>query len=82
MPTCKNVPIVRNIGSMTEFKQTIGRGTRVREDCGKLYFNILDYKGAATRLFNDPEFNGDPACVMDVNINHAGEETEVRMAIK
>lgn len=42
VPTCKNVAIVRNIGSMTEFKQIIGRGTRVRDEYGKLYFNILD----------------------------------------
>jgi type I restriction enzyme R subunit len=83
VPTCKNVAIVRNIGSMTEFKQIIGRGTRVRDDYGKMYFNILDYTGAATRLFNDPEFDGDPACVMDVKINDEGEPTEeVAVAMK
>src|SRR5258708_78982 len=83
VPTCKNVAIVRNIGSMTEFKQIIGRGTRVRDDYGKLYFNILDYTGAATRLFNDPEFDGDPACVIDVKINDEGEPTEeVAVAMK
>ena len=46
---------------MTEFKQIIGRGTRVRDDYGKLCFNILDYTGSATRLFADPDFDGDPA---------------------
>ena len=61
VPTCKNIVIVRVINSMTEFKQIIGRGTRVRDDYGKLYFNILDYTGSATRLFADPDFDGDPA---------------------
>lgn len=58
--TCKNIAIVRVINSMTEFKQIIGRGTRVRSDYGKLWFSILDYTGSATRLFADPEFDGDP----------------------
>jgi type I restriction enzyme R subunit len=79
VPTCRNVVIVRNIGSMTEFKQIIGRGTRVRDDYGKLYFNILDYTGAATRLFADPDFDGDPAAVTNVNIDDEGEETSVNI---
>jgi type I restriction enzyme R subunit len=58
--TCKNISIARVINSMTEFKQIIGRGTRVRADYGKLWFSILDYTGSATRLFADPEFDGDP----------------------
>jgi type I restriction enzyme R subunit len=58
--TCKNIALVRVINSMTEFKQTIGRGTRVRADYGKLWFSILDYTGSATRLFADPDFDGDP----------------------
>ena len=48
-PTCKNVVLVRVIGTMGEFKQIIGRGTRVRDDYGKLYFSILDYTGSATQ---------------------------------
>jgi type I restriction enzyme R subunit len=60
MPTCKNVVLLRVINSMTEFKQIIGRGTRVRDDYGKLFFNILDYTGSATRLFADPDFDGEP----------------------
>ena len=76
VPTCKNVAIVRNIGSMTEFKQIIGRGTRVRDDYGKLYFNILDYTGAATRLFADPDFDGDPVFVKKISIDDEGEITE------
>lgn len=59
-PTCKNIAIARLINSMTEFKQIIGRGTRVRVDYGKLWFSILDYTGSATRLFADPTFDGDP----------------------
>jgi type I restriction enzyme R subunit len=58
--TCKNIVIARVIKSMTEFKQIIGRGTRVRADYGKLWFSILDYTGSATQLFADPEFDGDP----------------------
>jgi len=60
VPTCKNIAIVRLVNSMTEFKQIIGRGTRVRADYGKLWFSILDYTGSATRLFADPDFDGDP----------------------
>lgn len=45
-PTCKNVVLARIVGSMSEFKQIIGRGTRLRDDYGKLWFNILDYTGA------------------------------------
>lgn len=59
-PTCRNIAIVRVINSMTEFKQLIGRGSRVRADYGKLWFSILDYTGSATRLFADPDFDGDP----------------------
>jgi type I restriction enzyme R subunit len=58
--TCQNIAICRMVNSMTEFKQIIGRGTRVRADYGKLWFSILDYTGSATRLFADPEFDGDP----------------------
>ncbi len=58
--TCKNIVIARVVNSMTEFKQIIGRGTRVRADYGKLWFSILDYTGSATRLFADPAFDGDP----------------------
>jgi type I restriction enzyme R subunit len=71
-PTCKNIVLARVINSMTEFKQMIGRGTRVRDDYGKLYFNILDYTGSATRLFADPEFDGDPAFISEIQIDNAG----------
>lgn len=71
--TCKNVVLVRVINSMTEFKQIIGRGTRVRDDYDKFFFNILDYTGSATRLFADPEFDGEPALLTEEEINEKGE---------
>ena len=49
---------------MTEFKQIIGRGTRLREDYQKLYFTIMDFKGA-TRLFADPDFDGEPVVIYE-----------------
>jgi type I restriction enzyme R subunit len=58
---------------MTEFKQIIGRGTRVRDDYGKFYFNILDYTGSATRLFADPDFDGEPALLTEEEMNESGE---------
>lgn len=60
VPTCKNIVLARVIGSMTEFKQIIGRGTRVRDDYGKFFFSILDYTGSATQMFADPAFDGYP----------------------
>ena len=76
VPTCKNVVIARVVNSMTEFKQIIGRGTRVRDDYGKLYFNILDYTGSATRLFADPEFDGEPALITEQEIDERGQVIE------
>jgi type I restriction enzyme R subunit len=72
-PTCKNIAIARVVGSMTEFKQIIGRGTRVRDDYGKLWFNIIDYTGSATQRFADPEFDGDPAFISQEEIDAAGK---------
>src|SRR6202035_1737308 len=77
VPTCKNVVIVRTVNSMTEFKQSIGRGTRVKDDYGKLFFNILDYTGSATRLFSDPDFDGEPTLVTVEEMNAAGEKIKV-----
>jgi len=76
-PTCKNVVLARVIGSMTEFKQIIGRGTRVRDDYGKLWFNIIDYTGSATRMFADPDFDGDPAKITDEEVRASGEATVI-----
>jgi type I restriction enzyme R subunit len=74
-PTCKNVVLARVVGSMTEFKQIIGRGTRLRDDYGKLWFNIVDYTGSATRLFADPTFDGDPARINEEEVTDDGETT-------
>ena len=57
--TCKLIVLDQNIRSMTLFKQIIGRGTRLREDLGKSWFTILDFK-RATELFADPAFDGEP----------------------
>ncbi|TWJ13127.1 EcoAI/FtnUII family type I restriction enzme subunit R [Geobacter argillaceus] len=57
--TCKLIVLDQRIQSMTEFKQIIGRGTRINEDYGKFYFTIIDFK-KATELFADPDFDGDP----------------------
>jgi type I restriction enzyme, R subunit len=73
VPTCKNIVIARVINSMTEFKQIIGRGTRVRDDYGKFYFSILDYTGSATRLLADPDFDGEPVLLTEEQMNEAGE---------
>jgi type I restriction enzyme R subunit len=69
-PTCKNIVLARVIGSMTEFKQIIGRGTRVRDDYGKFFFSILDYTGSATQLFADPAFDGDPIGIEEGTCGH------------
>ena len=73
IPTCKNIVIARVVGSMVEFKQIIGRGTRVRDDYDKYFFNILDYTGSATRLFADPDFDGEPALVTELEMTETGE---------
>lgn len=57
--TCHLIVLDKSIGSMTEFKQIIGRGTRINEDYGKLFFTIMDFRGA-TALFADPDFDGPP----------------------
>jgi type I restriction enzyme R subunit len=78
-PTCRNVVLVRLVNSMVEFKQIIGRGTRVRDDYGKLWFNILDYTGTATRNFADPAFDGDPAFATQEEIDEHGKTTKVEV---
>ncbi|MGL5090583.1 MAG: EcoAI/FtnUII family type I restriction enzme subunit R, partial [Aeromonas sobria] len=73
--TCKLVVLDQNIQSMTKFKQIIGRGTRIDDKYGKLWFTILDFK-KATELFADPRFDGEPERVMVVkpaDINNPDE---------
>ena len=74
-PTCKNIVLARVVGSMSEFKQIIGRGTRLRDDYGKLWFNIVDYTGSATRMFADPSFDGDPIRITEEQVNEEGNPT-------
>ena len=62
--TCRLVVLDRNIGSMTEFKQIVGRGTRVHEDTKKFYFTLIDFRGA-TAHFADRKFDGDPAQIYE-----------------
>ncbi len=71
-PTTKNIVLARVVNSMVEFKQIIGRGTRVRDDYGKLFFTILDYTGSATRAFADPDFDGDPVAVIEERVDDQG----------
>jgi len=72
IPTCRNIVLFRPIGSIVEFKQIIGRGTRLFPDQDKLSFTILDYTGA-TALFADPSFDGLPERVVAEVIDDAGE---------
>ena len=69
--TCKVIVLDSNINSMTKFKQIIGRGTRINEEYGKLYFTILDFRNA-TDLFADSQFDGDP-----IRVKPVGEETDL-----
>jgi type I restriction enzyme R subunit len=62
--TCKLIVLDRKIGSMTEFKQIIGRGTRINEDYNKFFFTIMDFK-RATAHFADPDFDGDPVQIYE-----------------
>jgi type I restriction enzyme R subunit len=63
--TCKLIVLDSNIGSPTEFKQIIGRGTRINEEYGKTYFTIMDFRNV-TNLFADPNFDGDPVMIKDI----------------
>lgn len=81
--TCKLIVLDSNIGSMTEFKQIIGRGTRINEDFGKHYFTIMDFRNV-TALFADKDFDGDPVRVKDAGedddlsgVEDEGDETAV-----
>lgn len=69
--TCRVIVLDRAVGSMTEFKQIVGRGTRVHEDTKKLYFTLIDFRGA-TNHFADPTFDGEP-----VQIYEPGEDDPI-----
>lgn len=78
--TCQVIVLDANINSMTKFKQIVGRGTRINEEFGKMYFTILDFRNA-TDNFADPEFDGDPLRVKpiseDVDLTTLVEEEEL-----
>lgn len=69
--TCRLIVLDRAVGSMTEFKQIVGRGTRIHEDTKKFYFTLIDFRGA-TAHFADPDFDGEP-----VQIYEPGEDQPI-----
>jgi type I restriction enzyme R subunit len=75
-PTCRNIVLFKPISSIVDFKQIIGRGTRVSEEHNKFWFTIIDYVGA-TQLFRDPAFDGDPVRVTRTEIDKEGNEFRV-----
>jgi type I restriction enzyme R subunit len=82
--TCKLIVLDQNIQSMTKFKQVIGRGTRIDDRYGKLWFSILDFK-KATELFADENFDGEPVQVMerkpkDINAGEGDIEDDNKQA--
>lgn len=73
----KNVVLARVVGSRAEFKQIVGRGTRLKVDYGKEYFSIIDFTGTATQHFADPNFDGEPARIEEVTVDESGEQVSV-----
>lgn len=73
----KNVALARVVGSRSEFKQIVGRGTRLKVDYGKEYFNIIDFTGTATRHFADPDFDGEPARIEEVTVDESGDQVSL-----
>ena len=64
--TCKLIVLDKNIDLVTEFKQIIGRGTRINEEYGKQYFTIIDFRNVTDR-FADKEFDGAPVKIKEAN---------------
>lgn len=73
--TCEFIIIDSEINSMIEFKQILGRGTRIREDYGKMYFTLIDFRDVS-RLFADKDFDGDPVKVKDVSSDEIPDEND------
>jgi type I restriction enzyme R subunit len=73
--TCKLIVLDKRIASITEFKQIIGRGTRINEEFDKLYFTIMDFR-KATELFADPDFDGEP---VDIYKGHGSKPLTLNM---
>ncbi len=72
--TCKLIVLDSNINSMTEFKQIIGRGTRINEEYGKTFFTIMDFRDV-TRLFVDADFDGEPVRIKELSEDDMFEES-------
>jgi type I restriction enzyme R subunit len=62
--TCKLIVLDKTVNSMIEFKQIIGRGTRINEEYNKFWFTIIDFR-KATELFADPAFDGEPVQIYE-----------------
>jgi len=75
--TCKLIVLDAPIQSMTEFKQIIGRGTRIREDYGKHYFTIMDFRNV-TNLFADPDFDGEPIQIYTIKTDQEVKEQQTK----
>jgi len=73
--TCKLIVLDSNIASVSEFKQIIGRGTRINEDYGKHYFTIMDFRNV-TALFADKDFDGDPVRIKEADENDDLSDTD------
>ena len=73
--TCRLIVLDRAVGSMTEFKQIVGRGTRVHEDTQKYYFTLVDFRGASAH-FADKDFDGDPVQIYEPGENDPPEPPE------
>ena len=81
VPTCRIIALDKSINSMTEFKQIIGRGTRVFETKDKMWFSIIDYR-QTTRLFLDPDWDGPPVQITDEEQETITKAKEDRMLTK
>ena len=75
--TCKLIVLDSNINSMTEFKQIIGRGTRINEEYGKTFFTIMDFRNV-TDLFADPDFDGEPVRVKEIKEDEDFEDEQTQ----
>ncbi|WP_195428091.1 DEAD/DEAH box helicase family protein [Clostridium sp. D46t1_190503_E9] len=73
--TCEFIVIDSEINSMIEFKQILGRGTRIREDYGKMYFTLIDFRDVS-RLFADKDFDGDPVRIKEVSTEEVPDEND------
>lgn len=79
--TCKLIVLDNNINSMTEFKQIIGRGTRLFPEYGKEFFTIMDFRGS-TRHFADPDFDGEPVTIIDLKIDEEFPTSEGKPTVE